>query len=473
VSASGTIDAEWLKREPELFVRNAIWQTYIAGTRESRFGGRLLDPAPSAGGKIIAARGWGDIERKASKRFMPQSRDYSQLAQLDSEPLGASGDGFAVAESISADVKRGRIVLKIDGSGQDPQSARVPGRDSFKNSNGVVFFAPGVNLTRIAFTLKNDAFSPGTFEVAVMQGPWPRGPLRVVQQGSNPYGMGVGGPRSPDLKLGGDDDMVAIVLRNETTGFQHVEHTSTATITNLRINGIGLDDHYPASAFITEVFGRMGLRDMEVDGNDINTLPYDLDDNAPWADALDYANLLTGWRHRVVARDGQRFAEWGPWGPIWDVPEGQPDDLVPMDRYDAVRLAFRTTGGGSDEVMVIADDAAEEPVEFSDVTLVGEPTRDKALDMAQAILGIVGGKRLGGGGELTTVRAAGTDVDLTAHVVQAGDILRFRHYDNLMLRVQELRRTDESVAYTAEERIAALDRLVARYNQRQHQAGKY
>lgn len=480
MSASGDIAQDLLRRHPDVFRYGATWRSRIAGTKETRFGGRLLDPSPSQGRVTLVARGWGAADKvTATSRFMPQTRDYSAWTGLDAEPFGANGNGFAVADAITTIVGRGRLRIKIDGAGNaDPASADIVGTLGFRNQNGLLAWFPGVDIRRIAFHVEQSgAVQPGVLELAVLKSTGTNGPLTLVQDGSNPYPLGLGNPlqRNIDLRLSAQADIIAIVVRNMQATNQWARQATGISITDLRVNGIGYDDTYAASVFVSEVFSRLGLRDYSVGGNGTNTLPFDLEDNAPFADALDYVNMLTGWRHRIIDLNDARFGEWGPWGPVWDVPDDARDEFVPLDRYDAVRVPFQTSGGQQDEVYVSNPKAISEvPNVFEDIVLAGpQPTKSVALDLANAVLPIVTGRRAGGTGFLTEVIVPGTSDRVSAHYVQAGDVLRYPHYDNLLVKVADLRRTNAAVEYTPLERIPGLDRLIARFNRRQHLRGRY
>ncbi len=475
MAASGRLEKRYIRDYQGVITRNATWRVRIAGSGETRFGGRLLDPAPNG---TIVARGWADVEKKASRRFMPQTRNYGEWTGMDSEPFSAARDGYNVADAISTEVKNGSLRLKLDGSGQDPASGGVNGTTTFRYRNGLIAWFPGVDLQRIAGRMRFDPpFEPGTFQLGIYKARGPDGDMSLIQDGSNPYQLGLNALqlRDFDLRITADADMVAIILENPTTVRQSVQRASSVRITQLRINGIGYDDEYPAGRFVEEVFGRMGLRNVDIDGNATNTLPYDLDDNAPYAEALDYVNLLTGWRHRVVDDGNGRFGEWGPWGPEWQVPEDQFDEYVPLERYDGIRLPFNAVGGRTDEVVVYADDANRDvPLMFDGLTLSGEsPTRHVAYDMATRAIEELSRRRLGGEFSLAEVYAPGSDARVSAHLVRAGDVLYYPHYEHLRVKVQSLTRTHSSVSGQAEQRLSSLDRMVARYNRRQHRKGRY
>lgn len=467
-SASGQVARATVEAYPGVFRFGSVWRC-IDDDDNVVYAGRLLDPTSAGGRTSLSSRGWGNLTRKTSRRFTPQIRDYSQWQQLDGEPFGPKGKGYGVASAITIEATDNSIRASVQGSGSDPSSNGVIGG----GRNGVVLWVPGQAIRRVAGTLTTDrAASPGNFEFAIMRTDGPDGDLSVEVPGSvMPLSTGVPDDRDFDVVLNSDADMVALVFRNADPNTQsHASHTARWHITDLRVNCLGTDDDYSASQLVRDVFGFLHIADWDVTGNGTNTLPFDMADNSVLADALDYANVLTGWRHIVIDRNDARFGLWGPWGPTFDVPEeADLSGLVSLDRFTAVRVPFTRPGGMADEVEVRAnpDPFPEEPIYYDGITLDKTPHRDVAAQMGHAVIDEVSRERKGGTVSFAELQLPGTDERVSGHRAFAGCRLRLLGMDNLVLNVSSLRRTPERVEATFDDRFAPVDRMVARANLRQ------
>lgn len=461
-SASGQISDEWVRNHPDIFTFGCEWRAKIAETGEVRYGGRLLDPGLDGGYALLSSRGWGTLPEKKADRFLVQSRDYSQMQAMDGDPFQ-----YKVANSIDVQTDGGRIRIKVS-----------KGETTHENPNGVLFWASGIDLTRIAFTYTRTGTAQG-FELAVVKGTGPHDDnLTVIQDGTNPYSLTGGSPdtRDVDLDMGANNDMVGIMVRNSTpTQPLDSTDTCTITITNLRINGLGQSDEYPAASFVREAFSRCGIRTMQIRGDQTNVAPYDLQDNSATADALDYVNLLTDSRHFIDDYGQGPVGRWGPWNEhIWQVPTHAQRSLVPLDRYNAVRVPFQLSGGQVDDVVVEADPRPFPGTNMFEELSLGNrnPDRSAALQLGKVVVNYLSQRRFGGSGTLSEVLSFDGSQVFSAHVVHAGDTLWYPE-KGVFLRVASLRRTPTQIEVTFDERMAALDRLVSRQNQRWQQTGRY
>jgi hypothetical protein len=388
---------------------------------------------------------------------------------MNGEPFGPKGHGYDTASSVTVESAENSIRASIQGSGAtDSTSNSVPAI----KGNGVLLWLSGQTIRRIAGTLVTDrGAGPGGFEMVLVEANGPDGALQDIPGSAMPLDASQTLERDFDVTLDRNVDMVGILFRNaDGTKLSSTTHTASWHIADLRVNTIGTDDDYSASQFVRDIFGFMNIVNTEVAANPLNVLPYDLADNSVLADALDYVNSLTGWRHVVGDRNQARYATWGPWGPIFDVPEeADLSGLVSIDRYTACRIPFMRPGGLDDEVEVRAnpDPFPEEPIYFDGPTLDKTPHRDVARQMGVAIMDEVSRERKGGTIRFAELQLPGTDERISGHRAFAGCRLRLLGMRNLVMNVTELRRTATDVSATFDSRYAPVDRLVARQNLRQ------
>lgn len=445
-SASGRIEADRVAQYPGIYRQGARWTSYIRETGECIFAGTLMPPAISGGVAQLSARGLAFKADRQTNRLLWQSRYYGDWSTADSDPYNLQNGAWTY------DNTGGKLSINIS-----PGTAVTTG-----NNGGFVFAAPSGDPNADPNTLKRIAFTmhgTGDFEWRLYMYTFPN---TLVGLEGTTFACVDGNTVDYNVTQAGD----MIWLRLHCT----VNHTVGTTaevysVNNLKLNGIALGDSYTAAQVAADIAYRLGFDASMIQGSSESVLPLD-QKQSTFADVLDYIDLLQDRRTLFLSFNGQTdVCDSGPWTTrTWILADDeQPFDPIGAEIFDQVRVPFAySSGSAASGVMTVSlvPSPLPEPNCFGDIAVQSPlPDTTTAESMGRAALGWLSTTRYSGTAEAAEVLDADGN-RTSAYRVRAGDTLYTKL--GIPMRVAGVRRTDRSSAFTFDNRIAALDRLLAR-----------
>lgn len=339
-----------------------------------------------------------------------------------------------------------KIVADIDGRRLKWRAKR--GRFFGGESTSLVYWAPGINLTRIAFDIhRNHGSDDYTLDLLGATGP--SGTLTQLDT----WGMKAGDSKQITKTIATGYDLLMLRLHRKEAADQKHARAFRLTLENVRINSIAVGDAYTVEDAVKELGTRLGCSNAEVSTTTQNVLPFDVD-SGTYGDALDEACLVADWHWGIYANvGGTRVMRAGPWGSAfsktWRLTQVEaPVELVPLERFNRIAIRYRYTSGVTQMVKVTASPNPF-PSLWNEYALdLDEPV--PPLDITQAfgqtVINYLSLLRFGGSASFTLVEddaAPGTPV--SAQKVKPGDVLKLSNYGNLALRVKSVKHSETGI----------------------------
>lgn len=299
--------------------QDSVLRIYTRSSTDPVWEGRLSsDPWIDNGMASIEATGYRASADKRVGRLLYSSIDYGSFQAASDPPYSRTTGGSTVP-------------------GQAEDSALVWDGSGGANSSGdLVFWAedtPG-GITRIAY----DKLGGGSVTIKKFTGP--DGVMTTVTTST---------ATTVDLAIT-TNPQDAVVIASSTAGTR---------VVNLRINGIAVGDRMTTSEIAADIGRRLGYDVSQVEASAINALPFDLQ-SGPWSDSgLDYLAGLDDWVWLVLGDKGTGpQLVYRPWGSrVWQAALGQGAAcrLVPLERYNKVRVSYTLTSGTLQSVELTAN----------------------------------------------------------------------------------------------------------------------
>lgn len=464
-SASGKVEASRVLARPDLYRQGARWLSYLAETGECIFAGYLLNPAISGGVAQLAARGLGFLPDRQAGRLMYQSRFYGDWVTADSDPYALTNGVF------NYDSSGGKLGITLQKA--TTYNINTNGGWVFGNPSGI--YVSGVaatpqNLGRVAFTMRG---TDANFEWRLYVYTFPN---TLIGQEPTTYVCNNGTAVDAVLTLAGD----VVWLRLHCLATNTPAADEILGVYGLRINGIAMGggdtspsyDVFTAGQVVRDIAGRLGLDTSMIDDLPQSILPLD-SKQGTWASPMDYVDALTDQRWLVLNFNGQRdVMDHGSWTKrTWTITDPEaPVDLLPAEQFDAVYVPFAYPSGSSSGFSLVRyADAFGQPSPlpqeniFSDISLLDPfPDETTAQVFGQSVLGWLSKKRFAGSARLTEVKDS-KDFRRSAHTVRAGDTIYT--VEGIPMRIKSLSRRADGVTLTFDDRMAAVDSLIARRNE--------
>lgn len=328
--------------------------------------------------------------------------------------------------------------------------------------SGLVFWAFEQPLRRIAFDLDKDLNTDSyKLELAIAVGP--DGALNEVQS----WSLDSDGPTSIDFTLPRDKtdyDMIFLRLSRKDGHVNKSSRKYRLSISNIRVNAIAKGDDYTTSDVVRDISARLDLHKREIEDEDTDVLPLDVT-SSTFADALNTVALLDDDRWLILDRGNGPVMDYGAWDKrVWRVNDSQAQvDLVPIPRFNVVRVPFRGPGGVEDiaEVKAVPSPFPPGIFEYFDVPLDDPlPPEDAARAFGQRVVDYFSESRAAGSARIT--RVEDDDGRSTfAHFMHAGDVVEVPGYRGRRLRIKSLRRTEDVVELNFDDGHALLDKWLA------------
>lgn len=236
---------------------------------------------------------------------------------------------------------------------------------------------------------------------------------------------------------------------------------------DIRVNALAEGDNMTAGQLVQDVASRTGLPEDYIDGGGWNILPYKIEQGKV-AEAWEYASLISNRRARTTDYGARPILEFGRYADkVWTI-DDERQDLLPieLDQYDRVRVRYQLHAATT-SVKVRAD---PDPLPwYNEYETIDLPTplrsQDRAEQFADEILEDLVIPRTGGDGRITDVLTE-NGARRSAHFVRAGDVARHSPTRSPRMRVQKVRHTYDDVEVTFPDSPVAVDRLIARREER-------
>jgi hypothetical protein len=494
--ASGVISEALFNRHPEVFRFGTDWRTYHESDGECVWGGTLLEPLVS-GSVLLAGRGRGSKAERDGEDLLYQTYD------LDVWNVAS------FSENINWEANVGRTVGLLDGEDDSSQLGIHFRRLETDGEEGPGYAAVsaafhGHDLRRLAFNFStgDNAANFSTTRVLVLEDPHLGGSFSSLPTASSLVWLRTIG-NDVDLEMdwvteGPTFERVVIDLHGPSPGEPHGKiqaliiaggdlnlHSEPDPVnifsglagihvSRVRVNEIAPGDFYSASDLVRDIAGRLGVPAVDVDLSSVNVLPYWLKDGAPYAEALDHAAVLAGWRWLVLDTGTRAYLDFGPYSKRrWRVDDRTADmSPEPGEIFNVVRVPALFNDNVTEHHVTVRanpDPLPDARNVYGRLDVVRAfHNEDYAREFGERVLSQVSKRRWGGTGELVEVMDSNGQ-RTSAHRIHAGDTIdgRIPQTDELAsLRVGHLRRSAERVSVTFDPQIRALDRLLARRERR-------
>lgn len=285
----------------------------------------------------LAAQGEQYAAAKKTDRLFIQSRDMDIWTPTDSEPhLGASGNPIYDHYRHIDVGGTGRLVFTVD-----KDQALSAGF-----ANGHIFYAEGVDLTRVAFFMNYDASDEtSNLLIRLQRADGPDGAETNVNTWATTNGNnGV----EKDHTTGATNDLFVLELKVDT-GFTP-SSKGVYRLSKVRVNSdICTTDTFYAWQIADYAGTQLGWDTSGVVAtSSLNALPFDWQED--WSGALDYLDDIEDTFWRVVENRNNLgpLMERDVWGATnWKVylAEGADPDLTPLELFDEVIVHFTSPRG--------------------------------------------------------------------------------------------------------------------------------
>ena len=396
------------------------------------------------------------LTMKANDIFVLASIRFGKTADVNSS-------------KIEANIGAARINFKV------AKNTRFHGGEA----SGVVFWAPQNPLSRIAFTYRANRKEAENYQLELCGTTGPSGDLNIIKT----WNLTIKDFRNDASVVDVNEERIKIektiphkydqiLLRLKRKEGADTKKATKLKIwlSDVRVNGIAETDDFTTSQVVRDIAARLGADDIMISDNGYNALPMDVQ-NASFADALTDVSLLVDWRWLFHDYGNGPIMDFQPWtGRRWQVHGADTTlDLVPLERYDKVRVPYRYQGGVRSYLEVSPDKDRDPLLKARLNTYVLElddplPDRDTSEILGQHLANYLARKRAAGTATLATViDERGSTI--SAHHVHAGDEITFNGV-GITLRIKSLRRVNTRVEVTFDEGHAMIDQLLARRTRR-------
>jgi hypothetical protein len=372
---SGRISERVYEAHRDVYRQDAKLVVYLESDGTCLHGGRISTPAVAGGAVTIASRGHAARAEKLTEPILYSTEDMSVWKPLVSEDdaldprpwtVEAQNFGFSSGEVTNLSF---RGPSNGDGSaiawlpGKDP--ARLTGKieiGSIPPTNGALV---EIQTRRVGFSFDTSIngetpdWGPNIINWVATLGPSVDGTTVLPFDIDLTIDFGaLSDPNiAPDNRGPGANagwvypDLIQIVC-SEDPLIGSPDPITNVDIVDLVIYGAAGPTNFgdrtmSPTELVLDIGGRMGLRLIDVQPHAGNILPYSLEGGMPYADALDWASVLTGWRWRILDTGHRAILEFGPWKEtVWQVASPWAKlDVVGMDRFNRARIPFNYKDG--------------------------------------------------------------------------------------------------------------------------------
>jgi hypothetical protein len=383
--AQFSVPEEFARRRPNLVDPDSHVTFWNASGDELWTGQITKPPQYKDGYAYIEAQGEQYKARGTTDRLMYQVAGTDGWASADADPYNYISDHlFDVA------VDPGRLLVKI--SKVDNGETQL--KQMFQNGDqaGWVLWVQDADVARVAFTIRKSDNIPNFNLIGWLVD----GPSENLSDPSRVFNLDLNDAANPDGThkdiggLRGHHDLVVIMVSSVANNLKP-DKKATMWLQDVRVNGLADGDDMTTSQVARDIAYRLGWTEFEIEGNDYNALPFDVND-MDWGAALDYLSDLDNLPWQVY--DGV-FRRAG-----WDTAEyetsresGALIDLAPEQIYDTVSVAWTGTSGKKHVETVTQGNGAIYPaVDMQDDQRNG----NNANDYAKRLLAEYGSERYSG-----------------------------------------------------------------------------
>lgn len=225
-------------------------------------------------------------------------------------------------------------------------------------------------------------------------------------------------------------DMVIIhVGDDELLSGTALTRFTQVTMSDVRINGVPAGDRFSPTELVLDIAGRMGMRLTDLEPSGYNILPYTIDDGGTYADPLDYAALIMGWRWLIRDTGHRALMEFGPWSTrTWQLASPWARlDVTGAEIYNAIRVPYRWADGDTTAShRVRADPDPLDHRSYFGKLALDQPAMnsENAEVLGQAVLRQLG--RVRHAAQASVGEILGPNGHVSGHELDAGDVLDAR-----------------------------------------------
>jgi hypothetical protein len=366
---SGRISEKVYQAHRDVYRQDAKLVVYLESDETCLHGGRISTPALAGGAVTIASRGHAARAEKLSEAILYSSEDMGVWKPQYPDTQTDPSTGWTVSQPdhrLNGELNS----LFFQGPGDN-------------GGTSVVAFWPGQELARLTCKVQAGSMVSGngasvivrTYVTRFSYAPDYDGDTPDLGTNFNAFDGSVGGaigdwvidldldltlndPLTPGPHGYGDNratpqisgwvypDTIAIEVGRDLAIGSPIAHVGIDVLMIRTYGSAGptnYGDHTMSpTELVLDISGRMGLRLTDVQPHGGNILPYQLEPGMPYADALDWASVLTGWRWRMLDTGHRAILEFGPWNEtVWQVASPWAKlDVVGMDRFNRVRVPF-------------------------------------------------------------------------------------------------------------------------------------
>lgn len=419
------------------------------------FSGRIAQPPQLTDGlAYFAAVGLNAKADQKGARLFIQSCDTSIWVPYDAEPHldGSDRPNYEHSRKIGLDSTKGALRFSLT------KDQALGGGTS--DAADFIFYAQGVDLRRLAFTMTYDAgdeFAKLQFKTKRANGPI--GAATTVDT----YLLNAGNrdaQKSSTHAVASQDIWILELQCNDAT-FAPNAQRMVWMATKPRVNSdITSADSYNASDVVSYIGTQMGWDVSGVDSSTFDVLPFDWD-NGSWLDALTYAADLEDNYVRV----GDGAIEYGVWGArAWTVTQARDarPDLKPLELANQVRMLYETGAGVPRKVVRSTTDVGiTDPLAASGLTntieaSMEDPQKSDVVPTAVADKLVRRYARERYAGTLEVVSGSASDGTDNVRLIRYGDTITIDDWApgrNVTLRVVEVSQSHDSVRIGVEQPI--------------------
>jgi hypothetical protein len=449
--AKGKISLAEFEGWRNVYVAGAELFVWERTTGTLLFRGELTEPTVAGGSVDLSARGPGTLLDKDAPRLL-----FS--VQGGAEWLEGGGDPFDydVSKKIGIAVSEEGIVWTID------KDRTFAGGEITR----AVFYAEGFDgLSRVSWRLRGKDADYGNLEVVLRgRNVGEAGDFAAAATDIATWSLGAAGPANGDIleqAIADEYDLVELGLR--ATGPFTAADDIEIRARRLIVGGISPDDDTTADDVFAEAFSRIGCETIRIEASGVPVAPVDHRDGS-YTSLLDAIALRADYYYRVYWEGGKLVGEAGSWGrkryTVLD-PE-VPRDLIPLEPFDRVTVAFTYPNGAPGRVTVKAQTRKlPDPNPAPTIRISGRPMDDETAEIVAGTIAdrLVLPRWSGSGRAHEVYDESGSRVH--ANIVKAGDLLYYPAA-GAEVRVGEVLGSDASPSFRFTEGIPFLDRLATR-----------
>lgn len=338
-----------------------------------------------------------------------------------------------------------KIAAEVDGRSLNWRAKR--GRYFGGESTALVYWAPNVSLTRVAFSIdKNHGTDDYKLELLGTTGP--SGALTLLET----WPLTAGSSKDITRTItGGPYDLLMLRLHRYETADQKHARPFRLRLNAIRVNSIATGDSYTVEQVAREIGTRLGCDLAQVSATAQGALPLDVDSETFGA-VLDEVLILSDWHWGIYANaSGGKVLRASPWGSgnsnTWRLTQLEaPVEIVPLERFNRLAIHYRYFSGVRQLVKVTANPNPFAAGFFSEFSLeLDEPV--PPLDITQAfgqtIINYLSDIRYTGQATCTLVEDdAAPGVAVTAAKIKPGDKMILSNYGNRTLRIKSVKHSE-------------------------------